>query len=269
MRKFKQIILCLTISCGLHAQILVIAHRGASSIAPENTLPAFEEAIKAGTDYIETDVHQTADGKVVIMHDLSVNRTCQLSENHSKKKKLLIKQLTLTEFSQLKIKGQTYSPPTLDSAIKLISGRCKLLIELKKGNDYYPGIEKNILEIIQRNNAENWVDVIHSFDKKTLLQLQEQKTGAKLQKLIVFKLPLGSFTFSGKWDKDSFKNWQGVNSYYRFTSKRLIKKLHKEGKTVYAWTVNKARWARKLKKRGVDGIITNNPALIKEILAEK
>lgn len=269
MRKAFYIFISVLVFNPFHSQILVIAHRGASAISPENTLLAFEEAIKAGADYIETDVHQTSDGKVVIMHDLSVNRTCELPNkiNKNKNKKVLIKELKLSEFLELKIKGQTFSPPTLDSAIKLINGRCKLLIELKKGNAYYPGIEKNILEIIQQNKAESWVDVIHSFDKKSLLQLQEQKTGAKLQKLIVFRLPLGSFTFSGRWDKDNFKNWQGVNSYYRFTSKRLIRKLHKEGKTVYAWTVNNAKWARKLKKRKIDGIITNNPAMVKEILA--
>ncbi len=246
----------------ISAQPLVIAHRGASAYKPENSISAFEEAIKMKTDYIETDVHQTKDGIVVIMHDFSVNRTC---ENYPKNK-TEIKDLSFTEFSNLKIKNTNENPPSLDSAIKFINGRCKLLIEIKKGGDYYPGIENNILAIIKANNAENWVYIIHSFDKQALLNLQKQKTGVRLQKLIVFRFPLASFTFSKKTEKDDFSAWQGVNVYSKFATKRIIKKLHSQNKTVFVWTVNKPRKMKKLVKRGVDGIITNRPDLAKSII---
>jgi glycerophosphoryl diester phosphodiesterase len=244
------------------SQPLVIAHRGASAYKPENSISAFEEAIKMKTDYIETDVHQTKDGIVVIMHDFSVNRTCDIPSNS----KTDIKDLSYSEFSSLKIKGTNEHPPGLDSAIKFINGRCKLLIEIKKGSDYYPGIESNILAIIKTNNAESWVDIIHSFDKQALLNLQQQKTGAKLQKLIVFKFPLASFTFSKKGEKDDFAAWQGVNVNRWFASKRTIKKLHSQGKTVFVWTVNKKRKMKKLVCRGADGIITNNPDMARAII---
>jgi glycerophosphoryl diester phosphodiesterase len=84
---------------------------------------------------------------------------------------------------QLKIKNKDYGPPTLDSAIKLINGRAKLLIELKKGSEYYPGIEKRVLDVIEKNGASAWVDVIHSFEKGALLNVNKQKTGVKLQKV--------------------------------------------------------------------------------------
>lgn len=247
---------------GIYAQTLVIAHRGASAYKPENSISAFEDAIKMKTDYIETDVHQTKDGIVVIMHDFSVSRTCQVPKNS----KTDIKDLSFSEFSSLKIKGTNEAPPSLDSAIKFINGRCKLLIEIKKGGNFYPGIENNILAIIKANKAEAWVDIIHSFDKQALLNLQQQKTGAKLQKLIVFKFPLASFTFSKKGEKDDFSAWQGVNVYSRFATKRIIKKLHSQGKTVFVWTVNKKRKMKKLVRRGVDGIITNKPDLAREVI---
>lgn len=248
----------------IYSQPLVIAHRGASAYKPENTISAFEEAIKMKADYIETDVHQTKDGIVVIMHDFSVKRTCDLSSASKED----VKDLSFSEFSSLKIKGTNEHPPSLDSAIKFINGRCKLLIEIKKGGDYYPGIENNILAIIKANKAEGWVDIIHSFDKQALLNLQQQKTGAKLQKLIVFKFPLASFTFSKKGEKDDFSAWQGVNVYGKFASKRIIKKLHSQGKTVFAWTINKKRKMKVLVRRGVDGIITNKPDLAKAIILE-
>ncbi len=253
------------------SQTLIIAHRGASAYAIENSLAAFEKAIQLGADYIETDVHQTADSTVVIMHDLTVNRTCIVQESFSKKygKKILIKNISAADFSSLVFKKLNEHPPTLDSAIKFINGRCKLLIELKKGNNYYPGIEQRIIKIIKDNNAFSWVNIIHSFDKTALLDINKQNTGIKLQKLIVFKLPLTSFNFSKKFNKDKFENWQGVNVYYVFVNRKLIRKLHSQNKTVFAWTVNKKRAAKRLIRIGVDGIITNKPDMVKEIISKK
>jgi glycerophosphoryl diester phosphodiesterase len=252
------------------SQTLVIAHRGASAHAVENSLDAFEKAIQFGADYIETDVHQTIDSTVVIMHDLSVNRTCKVPESLSQKygSKILIKNISSTDFKSLVFKKSNDHPPTLDSAIKFIKGRSKLLIELKKGNNYYPGIEQRILKIIKDNDASEWVNIIHSFDKAALLDINKQNTGIKLQRLIVFKLPLTSFNFSKKFNKDKFENWQGVNAYYFFIHKKLIRKLHAQNKTIFAWTVNKKRVAKRLIRIGIDGIITNKPEMVKELIVK-
>jgi glycerophosphoryl diester phosphodiesterase len=237
---------------------IIIAHRGASAYAPENTISSFEKAIDMKALIIETDVHQTKDSVVVIMHDLSVDRTTN--------GKGLIKDISYTDFKQLAIKQQqtvlNEHPPTLEEAIKTINGRCQLLIELKKGNSFYPNIEKHIVDLIAKYNAQSWIHTIHSFDKFALVNVAKRDSSINLQKLIVFNLPLVSFNFDKHFNKDDFKNWEGVNVYYRFCSKRVIKKIHKLGKTVYVWTVNNPRKARKLTKRGVDGIITNKPDIL-------
>lgn len=251
---------------------IIIAHRGASAYAPENTLAAFEKAIQMGAMVIETDVHQTKDSVVVIMHDLSVDRTTNGKGN--------IKDLSITDFKKLNIdsypklvtlsivenrsgvENQVVYPPTLEETIKLINGRCKLLIELKKGNSYYPNIEKHIVDLIAKYNAQSWISTIHSFEKEPLMNIAKRDSSINLQKLIVFNLPLVSFNFDKRFNKDDFKNWEGVNVYYKFCSKRVIRKIHKLGKTVYVWTVNNPRKARKLAKRGVDGIITNKPDIL-------
>lgn len=254
--------LCLV---GISQNPIIIAHRGASAYAPENTLLAFEKAIEMGAAIIETDVHQTKDSVVVIMHDLSVDRTTN--------GKGLIKNINSDEFKQLEIhqtipifKGRCRDtiihPSTLEEAIIKINGRCKLLIELKKGSDYYPNIEKHIVDLIKKYNAQTWISTIHSFDKKALMNVAKVDSNINLQKLIVFNMPLVSFNFDKRFAKDDFKNWQGVNVHYRFCSKRVIRKIHKLGKTVYVWTVNKPRKARKLAKKGVDGIITNKPDIL-------
>ncbi len=253
---FLALFLCLV---GISQNPIIIAHRGASAYAPENSLSSFEKAIEMGAAVIETDVHQTKDSVVVIMHDLSVDRTTN--------GKGLIKDMTVDYFKKLtchveRSRDTTIHPPTLEEAIIKINGRCKLLIELKKGSDYYPNIEKHIIDLIEKYNAQTWISTIHSFDKKALLNVAKVDSNINLQKLIVFNMPLVSFNFDKRFMKDDFKNWQGVNVYYRFCSKRVIRKIHKLGKTVYVWTVNKPRKARKFAKRGVDGIITDKPDIL-------
>jgi glycerophosphoryl diester phosphodiesterase len=237
---------------------IIIAHRGASAYAPENTISAFEKAIEMGALIIETDVHQTKDSVIVIMHDLSVNRTTF--------GKGLIKDMDLKTFKSCKIRIKSGCildyPPTLEEAIIAINGRCKLLIELKKGNSYYPGIEKHIVDLIDKYHAHSWIYTIHSFENEALVNVAKRDSSINLQKLIVFKLPLVSFNFDKHFTKDDYNNWQGVNVYYRFCSKRLIRKLHALHKTVYVWTVNKPRLARKFARRGVDGIISNKPDVL-------
>lgn len=257
-RRMLCVILCIIHVISFSQNPIIIAHRGASAYAPENTLAAFEKAIEMGAAVIETDVHQTKDSVVVIMHDLSVDRTTNGKGN--------IKGLTYKEFNSLQIhvsKTLTVPPPSLEDAIELINGRCQLLIELKKGNDYYPGIEKRIVDLIHKHNAESWIKTIHSFDKKALLNVAKADSSINLQKLIVFKFPLVSFTFDKHFNKDNFNNWQGVNVYHRFCTKRVIRKLHKLGKSVYVWTVNNPRRAGKLARKGVDGVITNKPDILK------
>src|SRR5581483_1383413 len=110
--RFTVFILFISLTGKIFSQPLVIAHRGASAYKPENTISAFEEAIKLKADYIETDVHQTKDSVVVIMHDFSVKRTCEVPPGlHTQ-----IKDLAFPDFTRLNIKGTSEHPPSLDSA---------------------------------------------------------------------------------------------------------------------------------------------------------
>lgn len=236
---------------------LIIAHRGASAYAPENTLSAFEKAIEMKAPILETDVHQTKDSVLVLMHDDTVDRTTD--------GKGRIKDMLYADFKKLVIRSPLSSaeehPPSLEEALNAIKGRAQLLIEIKRGSDYYPGIEKRVADLIKACGSDHCASTIHAFEKQSLLNVAKADSHIRLQKLIVFKLPLVSFSFDKHFVKDDFSNWKGVNVYYRFCSRRLIRQVHKLGKTVYIWTVNKPRLARRYKRRGVDGIITNDPAI--------
>src|SRR5687767_8955806 len=131
---------------------LIIAHRGASGHAPENTLASIDKALQMGADVIEIDVHQTLDSVLVVMHDVKLDRTTD--------KQGLIKNYRWAEIKDADA-GSWYSAefagariPMLEDVIRHINGKARLLIEIKKDGDYYPSIEWRTLNIIKANHAE-------------------------------------------------------------------------------------------------------------------
>lgn len=134
----------------------VIAHRGATLEAPENTLAAFRRAIALGADLIELDVHQTADGHLVVIHDETVDRTTNGSG--------LVRDMTLREVCSLDAGswlGAGFSGervPMLSEVLELTGGKIGLAIEIKAGSSRYPNIEASIVQRLQR--AERLDDII-------------------------------------------------------------------------------------------------------------
>ena len=247
-----------------HQNIAIIAHRGASNFAPENTMAAINIALNSNSDYIEIDVHQTLDTTLILMHDESLNRTTNGSG--------LIKDKTYPEILKLDA-GQWFSQeyanekvPTLESVLQLVNGRCNLIIEIKKGNDYYPGIEKNIINIIKKYNAEKWV-TIHSFSSEILKTVHAINPNIKLHKLVFAKFKFVPFIISTKPEKLNIEALDFVDTFsinYFFANKELIKLLKSKGKKINVWTVDDPQTAKDLIALGIDGIITNNPGILKE-----
>ncbi|MEW4924437.1 glycerophosphodiester phosphodiesterase family protein [Algibacter sp. 2305UL17-15] len=242
----------------------IIAHRGASSFAPENTLASIQAALNQNPDRIEIDVQQTSDKVVVLMHDTSLDRTTNGTG--------LIKEKTFKDLSKLDA-GSWFSNefkderiPTLEAAIQLINGKCQLIIEIKKGSSYYPNIEKNILNSIQKYNAEDWV-IIHSFDDTVLETVHALNPKIPLHKLFVGKFKFSPFIYSNSFDRLDLKKYNYIDEYsinYVFANREIIDILKSNGKKVNVWTVDNSETARELTALGVDGIITNNPKLLDE-----
>jgi glycerophosphoryl diester phosphodiesterase len=106
-------------------KVFIGAHRGAMCHAPENTLGAFEKAIEYGTYRIECDIRRAIDGQLVMMHDATVDRTTDGTGN--------VGVMTLTELKQLRV-GESETIPTLAESLACVSGRCRMLLELKDDN---------------------------------------------------------------------------------------------------------------------------------------
>jgi glycerophosphoryl diester phosphodiesterase len=148
------------------AKPTIIGHRGAMAYKPENTLISFQKAIELGVDMIELDVRLSKDNHPVIMHDESVYRTTN--------GKGFISNFTLKQIKKLRI-NKTEKVPTLEEAVKLIKGKCKINIHIKE----HKAIDK-VLEIINNNKIHKDV-LISSFIEKTLKHIKNKdpriKTG--------------------------------------------------------------------------------------------
>lgn len=237
-----------------------VSHRGAAALAPENTLAAVEKGLAHNPDRIEIDVQQTRDGSVIVLHDITLDRTTNGSG--------LAKDLTLAEIKELSA-GEWFGSefagqkvPTLEEVMELIDGQCTLIIEIKKGGYFYPDIEKNIVDIIDRHNARDWC-IVHSFNTQVIETIHDLDPGITLHKLFTANLRFTPLIKADDvWELYRFQDYPYITEYsihYRFANKKIISKIHAMGKKVNVWTVNDKKTIDRLLGLGVDGIITDHP----------
>ncbi len=238
----------------------LIGHRGAAAETPENTLVSLKKSMDRGVDRIEIDVHMTSDGRIVLMHDRSLDRT---TNGHGE-----IKDHTLAEIKKLdagswfdsSFTGETV--PTLEEAIQLINGKCMLMIEVKEHSGYTPGIEEAVADIIRRKNVGSWCVVI-SLRHKVVANFHRWAPDIRLHRSYVGKLPLIPLYIATGLTFRGFKSYPYVEEFNLnkgFISRCIMKKAVRQGKKVNAWTDDDPAHAQKLIERGVHGIITNCPS---------
>ncbi len=233
---------------------MVVAHRGYSRVAPENSMSAFQKSIEVGADVIELDVQQTSDGVIVVCHDRDLMRLAGDSR--------AIADTTFAELRNLDI-GRRFSPEftgeriaTLDEVIALARGKIKLQIELK----YYAkdhGLAEKVAELIRRHGFESQCEV-SSLDYDGLMKAKRHNPQLKVVALVTYAL--GD---PGRLDVD------GLSVNTSVLSDRLIRAARSRGKLLYAWTVDDPRAMVKLIERGVGGLVTNVPEELIRIRKER
>ena len=234
-------------------RMIIIAHRGASRAAPENTLSAMKKAIEFGADYAECDVFQIKDGEIVLFHDEEMERTTG--------KPGMIWEYTLAELRELEVgswfkeefRGE--SIPTLREVIQSVKGKIKLNIEVKvSGED--PEIAQKVVDIIRSESITNEC-MVTSFEKPVIEKVKE----------IAPELITG-FIFDEEHPPDIFDgNWEYVCCKRNIVDAEFVQRAKQKGKKVFVWTVNYPAEMKKLIGLGVDGIITDVPNVLKEILS--
>lgn len=231
-----------------------IAHRGATGYAPENTIAAFDKAIEMKSDYIEMDIQRSKDGELVIIHDITVDRTTDGSG--------YIKDLTLNQLSNLDAgswKGDEFSGekiPTFDEILDKYHGKIGILLELK-APELYPGIEESIAQELKERNLDkpqNEKIIIQSFNFESM----------KKMNILLPKIPIGVLTSSrGDTTPQALEEFSAYADYfnpsYGIITKELVNQVHVQGMKISSWTVRSRESADFLLEMNVDGIITDYP----------
>jgi len=229
------------------APVRVTAHRGHAHVAPENTLAAVRKAIESGADYAEVDVQLTSDGAVVLLHDRDLKRVTGDPRR--------IEDVPLAELRKLDA-GGWFAPafagervPTLEEVIDLARGRIKLNIELK----FYGPDRRLAREVARVVTERGFVAdcLVTSFEHGALLDVKGFNPAIRTG--LIVAAAVGDVT-GLEGDALSVRA-DGLTD-------DVLRRAHRRGQEVHAWTVNDERQAVRLVKRGVDNIITSDPDLL-------
>jgi len=240
----------------------IIAHRGASRYAPENTLAAFHMAVEQGAEALELDVALSAEGEVVILHDDTVDRTTDGTGR--------VGALTLADLKRLDA-GSFFSPafrgeriPTLAEVLEAVGHKILINIELKANLKWADPLPAKVAEIVQRHGLEDGV-LYSSFSPWAL---------ARIHKLTP-QVPIGFLTlpgFLGKLGAGLFGRWlphQARNPSFKEVTPDGVAHLHRQGKRVYPYTVNQLEDIQRMIRAGVDGFFTDDTPLAQRIRAQE
>lgn len=223
----------------LRGKFFVVAHRGASAYKPENTLSAFGLALDFGVDAIEMDVRVTRDGKAIIMHDDTVDRTTNGSGR--------VDELTWDYVSGLKV-GDGERVPLLSEVLDFLGGRCVVFLELKVDE----AVELAVREVDVRSL---WDSVLFtSFYIEHLVKVLKFNNKASVG--LIYVKPTDGILGAKKIGAKI------ALPYYRLATAKAIEFAHKLKLMIAAWTVDDYEIALELKNRGINGIVSNKPDIM-------
>jgi glycerophosphoryl diester phosphodiesterase len=238
---------------------LVVAHRGASREAPENTLPAFQLAWRQGADAIEGDFHRTRDGKVVCIHDPTTGKVANRNLKVADSTLAELKQLDVGVRHGMEFKGTTI--PTLAEVLATVPAGKRIYIEIKCGTEVIP----ELLEEIGKSGLQNEQIVLISFHQAVIRQFKESAPAFKAFWLSGFKkdasgavspsLPTVLKTLS-EIDAD------GLSSSKDLVDPEFIRQILNRGYEYHVWTIDDPQKARQFQKWGARSITTNVPSRI-------
>jgi glycerophosphoryl diester phosphodiesterase len=238
------------------ARPMVVAHRGASVEQPENTIAAFEAAIDAGADAVEFDVRMTADGHAVVMHDPDVSRTTDATG--------LVSEMTLEDVRKLDV-------PTLEEALRCLSGRAAVDIEIKNSPDdpgYTPDAERAVeatLAALDEISFGGQV-IVSSFNPRSIAHSRALRPD----------VPTGLLTWFDVDADDALAQASGQSHPWvlPFVTKVLEagegfgQRVHDSGALLGVWIADDPSTARQLFELGADAVATNDPRSIVQVRDE-
>lgn len=241
-------------SARLEESVQVLAHRGSSKAAPENSMSAFRQAIADGADWIELDVQETADGEVVVFHDSDFMRLAGVATKIWDARRADLAAIDIGSQFAPAFKGERV--PTLGEVLDLCKDRVRVLIELKYyGHDQR--LEERVAHEVEARGMASQIAVM-SLELRLVRKMKALRPGWTVGLLL--SVSAGDLGESGA-------DFLAVNA--AFASRRFVRRAHSRGMKALAWTVDDAPTMAAMMGRGVDGVITNRPALAKEVAAAR
>ncbi|MBS2035716.1 hypothetical protein JST97_12065 [bacterium] len=227
----------------IQPQPLLVAHRGETDQAVENTLPAFKAAIDEGAAAVELDIHLTSDGKLVVMHDDTLNRTFGVPGE--------VSQMTSQQLRDLGV-------PMLDDVLALPAP--KFLIEIKEPHQgRHLGIEKVLVDLLEQTGTKNR-SVVISFDEKALQAVHQLDPSLET-----------GYLYGGKVvDPEQARAELGVTwlaPELSLVTPEFVEKAHAAGMKVDVWTVNRPEDLQRMTRLGVDAVTTDKVPEFEQFIA--
>ncbi len=234
------------------SQAEYIAHRGASHLAPENTVAAAKLAWEQNADAVELDIYLTKDNRIMVMHDKNTKRTTgknmAISESHSDS----LRMLDAGSFKDIKYKDEKI--PFLEEMIETVPAGKKLVIELKCGIEVLPFLKK----VVEQSGKQQQCLFI-AFDWKTIVDTKKQFPHNACYWLSSKKEGL-----SEKMREAKAVGLDGLDLGYKAIDEQVMQQAKELGLEILAWTVDAPSEAKRLIELGVKGITTNRPGWLKE-----
>ena len=236
------------------------AHRGASAYAPENTLAAFRQAAAMNADGIELDVQKTKDGKLVVIHDETVDRVSTASG--------WVKDFTYEKLKQINVNQHfpqfgPQSVPTLEEVYELLKPtNLTVNVELKTGVVFYQEIEEQVLHLTQQMGMQDRV-IYSSFNHYSIRKIRQLKPDA-----VTGMLYQDGIMEAAKYASRIVQADALHPAIYNVQYPDFFEECRRYGLKVHVWTVNEEPYMRLLCENGADAIITNDPKLGRAVADE-
>jgi glycerophosphoryl diester phosphodiesterase len=230
---------------------LIIAHRGASAEAPENTLAAFRLAADQRTDFVELDVQESSDGQVLVVHDSDLMKVAGNATKVWDGDAARLRSVDIGSFKSPQFAAERV--PTLAEALDACKGRCKVVIELKSyGHDQR--LEERVVDIVEAAGMQDdcvFMSLDHAMAQRMKTLRPNWRVGILVAKAV------GDLT-------DLKADFLAVEA--RTATRRFIRRAHRAGQEVFIWTVNDPAWMFVGLSRGVDGLITDKPDVARSVI---
>ena len=252
--------------------VAVIGHRGSGAMAPENTLAAIRLALRQGADYIENDIMRTKDGRLVITHDLSLARTTDVEQVFPDRTSYQVADYTLAEIKQLdagswlgaEFAGQRIL--TLREWVEAVGSSAGMLLEAKDPWAF-PGIETDI-----DKELRSIPTFVQALRKGKVIMQSGDEPWLRAYNQLAPDVPVALLYYTRPTDEQlvSASTWlDAVNPALGNIDQAIVDRTHQLGLKTYVWTVNHGSDMNRGIDWGVDGIITDYPGVLVQVLRNR